>query len=65
MYDFYLFSCYIRDCLQISEMSIYVSVWCSKAGDRSLAFVVAHEITHSWMGNLVTNRNWEHFWFVQ
>jgi leukotriene-A4 hydrolase len=26
------------------------------AGDRSLANVVAHEIAHSWMGNLVTNR---------
>ncbi|OQV16841.1 Leukotriene A-4 hydrolase [Hypsibius exemplaris] len=32
------------------------------AGDRSLANVVAHEIAHSWTGNLVTNRNWEHFW---
>jgi leukotriene-A4 hydrolase len=29
---------------------------------RSLANVVAHEIAHSWTGNLVTNRNWEHFW---
>lgn len=32
------------------------------AGDRSLTSVVAHEIAHSWTGNLVTNRNWEHFW---
>ncbi|CAH1265432.1 LTA4H [Branchiostoma lanceolatum] len=32
------------------------------AGDRSLANVVAHEISHSWTGNLVTNRTWEHFW---
>ena len=32
------------------------------AGDRSLTSLVAHEITHSWTGNLVTNRNWEHFW---
>jgi len=32
------------------------------AGDRSLADVVAHEISHSWTGNLVTNRTWEHFW---
>lgn len=32
------------------------------AGDRSLANVVAHEIAHSWTGNLVTNRNFEHFW---
>jgi leukotriene-A4 hydrolase len=24
--------------------------------------VVAHEIAHSWMGNLVTSASWEHFW---
>ncbi|KAM9310953.1 leukotriene A-4 hydrolase [Gastrophryne carolinensis] len=32
------------------------------AGDRSLASVIAHEISHSWTGNLVTNRTWENFW---
>ena len=32
------------------------------AGDRSLADVVAHEICHSWAGNLVTCATWEHFW---
>jgi len=32
------------------------------AGDRSLTNVVAHEIAHSWTGNLVTNATWEHFW---
>ena len=32
------------------------------AGDRSLADVIAHEIAHSWAGNLVTNATWEHFW---
>ena len=32
------------------------------AGDRSLANVVAHEVAHSWTGNLVTNASWEHFW---
>lgn len=32
------------------------------AGDRSLASVIQHEITHSWTGNLVTNCSWEHFW---
>ncbi|KAI2805540.1 Leukotriene A-4 hydrolase [Blomia tropicalis] len=32
------------------------------AGDRSLVYVVAHEISHSWTGNLVTNQNFEHFW---
>lgn len=32
------------------------------AGDRSLADVVIHEISHSWTGNLVTNSQWEHFW---
>ena len=31
-------------------------------GDRSLVNVIAHEIAHSWTGNLVTNSNWEHFW---
>lgn len=32
------------------------------AGDRSNADVVAHEIAHSWTGNLVTNKTWGHFW---
>lgn len=32
------------------------------AGDRSLADVIAHEIAHSWTGNLVTNHTWSHFW---
>jgi len=32
------------------------------AGDRSLANVIFHEVAHSWTGNLVTNRTWEHFW---
>ncbi|CAG9857794.1 unnamed protein product [Phyllotreta striolata] len=32
------------------------------AGDRSLANVVAHEIAHSWTGNLITNKTFEHFW---
>ncbi|KIH58955.1 putative leukotriene A-4 hydrolase [Ancylostoma duodenale] len=32
------------------------------SGDRSLVNVVAHEISHSWTGNLVTNASWEHFW---
>ena len=34
----------------------------SQAGDKSLASVIAHEIAHSWTGNLVTNKNFEHFW---
>jgi leukotriene-A4 hydrolase len=32
------------------------------AGDRSLVNVVAHELAHSWTGNLVSNANAEHFW---
>jgi leukotriene-A4 hydrolase len=32
------------------------------AGDRSLVDVVAHELAHSWTGNLVTNADMEHFW---
>lgn len=32
------------------------------AGDRSLTNVVAHEIVHSWSGNLITNASWSDFW---
>jgi leukotriene-A4 hydrolase len=32
------------------------------AGDRSLVSLIAHELAHSWSGNLVTNTNWRHFW---
>ena len=32
------------------------------AGDRSLVDLVAHELAHSWSGNLVTNASWKHFW---
>jgi leukotriene A-4 hydrolase/aminopeptidase len=32
------------------------------AGDRSQVDVVAHELAHSWTGNLVTNATAEHFW---
>ena len=32
------------------------------AGDRSLVGVVAHEASHSWMGNFVGCANWQHFW---
>lgn len=32
------------------------------AGDRSLVSVVAHELAHSWSGNLVTNAIWDDFW---
>ncbi|HRK83555.1 MAG TPA: M1 family metallopeptidase [Saprospiraceae bacterium] len=31
-------------------------------GDRSLVSLVAHELAHSWSGNLVTNSNWNDFW---
>lgn len=32
------------------------------AGDRSLVALVAHELAHSWSGNLVTNATWRDFW---
>lgn len=32
------------------------------AGDRSLVSLVAHELAHSWSGNLVTNETWNDFW---
>ena len=32
------------------------------AGDRSLVGLVAHELAHSWSGNLVTNATWADSW---
>lgn len=31
-------------------------------GDRSLVSLLAHELAHSWSGNLVTNETWDDFW---
>ena len=31
-------------------------------GDRSLVSLLAHELAHSWSGNLVTNETWNDFW---
>lgn len=32
------------------------------AGDQSLVALIAHELAHSWSGNLVTNKTWNDFW---
>lgn len=32
------------------------------AGDKSLVDLIAHELAHSWSGNLVTNANWDDLW---
>ncbi|HSR51692.1 MAG TPA: M1 family metallopeptidase [Acidobacteriota bacterium] len=32
------------------------------AGDRSLVALIAHELAHSWSGNLVTDSTWNDFW---
>ncbi|MDT8438295.1 MAG: M1 family metallopeptidase [Wenzhouxiangellaceae bacterium] len=32
------------------------------AGDRSLTALIAHELAHSWSGNLVTNAEWRDLW---
>lgn len=32
------------------------------AGDRSLTSLLAHELAHSWSGNLITNATWDDFW---
>lgn len=32
------------------------------AGDKSLVNLIAHEMAHSWTGNLVTNATWDDFW---
>ena len=50
------------------SLSLPMLQWCSHSFthpsflNRSLVSVVAHEIAHSWTGNLVTNATWEHFW---
>jgi leukotriene-A4 hydrolase len=31
-------------------------------GDRSLADVISHEVAHSWTGNSVGIKNYDHFW---
>jgi leukotriene-A4 hydrolase len=35
---------------------------CLINGDKSLVDLIAHEMIHSWSGNLVTNENWRDFW---
>jgi leukotriene-A4 hydrolase len=32
------------------------------AGDRSMTALIAHELAHSWSGNLVTNATWRDLW---
>ena len=32
------------------------------AGDKSLTSLIAHELAHSWSGNLATNATWADFW---
>ncbi len=31
-------------------------------GDKSLVSIIAHELAHSWSGNLVTNSSWKDMW---
>ncbi len=31
-------------------------------GDNTWEFIVAHELAHSWVGDLITMRTWEHLW---
>ncbi len=43
-------------------MCVCVCVCVCVVTHRSLTNVVAHEIAHSWTGNLVTNDTWQDFW---
>ncbi|KAF4022558.1 hypothetical protein G4228_014469 [Cervus hanglu yarkandensis] len=43
-------------CLTFVTPTLLVSV------NFSSSEVIAHEISHSWTGNLVTNKTWDHFW---
>ena len=44
---------------------VYTEIICNSFDNVFFVYqVVAHEIAHSWTGNLVTNRTWEHFWYV-
>lgn len=48
----------VRDGLLVASQGLTFVTPTLLAGDRSLADVVAHEITHSWFGNLCTNQSW-------
>ncbi|TSK13240.1 Leukotriene A-4 hydrolase [Bagarius yarrelli] len=52
--------------LESREIGPRSKVWSEKEYVDKAAFefseVIAHEISHSWTGNLVTNKTWEHFW---
>mmetsp|Transcript_6218 Transcript_6218/g.11060 ORF Transcript_6218/g.11060 Transcript_6218/m.11060 type:complete len:694 (+) Transcript_6218:244-2325(+) len=46
--------------MECPNLTLVTPTLCS--GDRSLFNVIAHEIAHSWSGNLVTNATWADFW---
>lgn len=46
--------------MEIPNMTQLTPTLISK--DRTQVKVMAHELAHSWSGNLVTNCSWEHFW---
>lgn len=61
--DLVLSLCYLR-----SEIAILTPKFLQYAtptiisGDRENVDVIAHELSHSYSGNLVSNASWEHFW---